>query len=147
MKLTIKKGRLSNDSELLFDLDKTCFSRPFDLPAKSVEDVNKYLKNATIYLCFCNRKVVGSFSYKEKEDNSIEFLQIMVLPEYQNKGIGKYMTKKMLEFTKGKDIYTATHPKNVTAIILYLKNGFQIYGWSDDCYKDGQPRLLLKLDK
>lgn len=34
--------------------------------------------------------------------------------------------------------------ENASAIILYLKLGFEIYGLKENYYGDGQPRLLLK---
>lgn len=145
MEISLKKATLQKDLDTLFNLDVKSFNRPFDYPAKSKDDVTKYLGDAIIYLCYIKGDVVGSFSYKRKKDGSYDFLQMVVLPKYQGKGVGKYMTKKMLEKLKGKKVYTATHPLNIPAIILYLKNGFQIYGFKDNYYGDGEPRLLLRL--
>lgn len=144
MNLILKRADLEKDAETLFEMDVKCFNRPFDLPARSVQNVKNYLNNATIYFCYMNDLIVGSFSYKKKEDDTFDFLQMIVLPEYQKRGIGKFMIRKMLAKMKGKDVYGVTHPKNNPAIILYLKSGFQIYDFKDNYFGDGQPRLLLK---
>ena len=55
--------------------------------------------------------------------------------------------KKLLELVKGNQVYMITHPKNIAAIILYLKNGFEIASWKENCYGDGEPRLILQRTK
>lgn len=146
MKLRLRKANLQKDANILFEIDIESFDRPFDCPAKSIEQLKNYLKNSLIYLCYDDKKPVASFSYELRKNNEVELIQMMVLPGYQKEGVGKFITKKFLKLTKGKKIYTVTHPQNTPAIILYLKFGFQIYGWKDNYYGDGQPRLQLKLD-
>jgi ribosomal protein S18 acetylase RimI-like enzyme len=43
-----------------------------------------------------------------------------------------------------KPVHLVVHPKNVGALLLYLKCGFEMYGWDENYYGDGQPRLLVK---
>jgi len=40
-------------------------------------------------------------------------------------------------------IWLITHPLNTPAILLYLKNGFQITGWKDNYYGDSEPRIIF----
>jgi ribosomal protein S18 acetylase RimI-like enzyme len=146
MKLKLKRANLQKDADILFEIDIKSFNRSFDYPAESIDEVKSYLRNCAIYVCYDGSKPIASFSYRLGKNNSIELMQMMVLPDYQKKGVAKFMTKEFLRLTKGKKIYTVTHPLNTPAIILYLKFGFQIYGWKDNYYGDGQPRLRLKLD-
>jgi len=146
MKLKLKRASLQKNADILFEIDIKSFNRPFDCPAESAEQVKNYLKNCIVYLCYDGNKPVASFSYELREDDSVELMQMMVLPEYQKKGVGKFMTENFLRLAKGKKIHTVTHPQNTSAIILYLKHGFNIYGWKDDYYGDGQPRVLLRIE-
>lgn len=145
MKLKSRKANLQKDAEILFRMDIKSFNRPFDYPAESVEQAKNYLKDCDVYLCYVGDKPIASFSYKFVKGDLVELIQMMVLPEDQKKGAGKFMMDKFLELTKGKTIQTVTHPQNAPALILYLKYGFEIYGWKDNYYGDGQPRLELKL--
>ena len=146
MKLRLRRANLQKDANVLFEIDIKSFNRPFDCPADSVEQVKDYLKNSVIYLCYDGNEAIASFSYELRKNNSVELMQMVVLPAYQKKGVAKFMMRNFLKLTKGREIYTVTHPMNTPAIILYLKFGFQIYGWKDDYYGDGQPRLQLKLE-
>jgi ribosomal-protein-alanine N-acetyltransferase len=146
VKLRLRKADLQKDADALFELDVKSFNRPFDCPAVSVEQLRDYLKDSVVYLGCHGRKVVASFSYRVEKDEAVELLQMVVLPEYQNKGVGKFLMESLLKLTAGQKIYTVTHPQNTAAIILYLKFGFQIYGWQDNYFGDGEPRLKLELN-
>jgi len=89
---------------------------------------------------------ITRFAY-EHQDDGVEEKQIIVLPKYQGKGFGKVIVKKLLALAKGNNIYLHTHPKNIVAIILYLKNGFEITSWKENYYGDGEPRLIFRSNK
>jgi len=146
VKLRLRKADLQKEADLLLELDIKSFNRPFDCPAESVEQIKNYLKDCVVYLGDVDSRPVASFSYEFRGDDSAELMQMMVIPKHQNKGVGKFMLKEFLKLTKGKIIHLVTHPQNTSAIILYLKFGFQIYNWKDNYFGDGQPRLQLKLN-
>ena len=146
MKLTSRKADLEKDGNLLLNLDNECFNRPFDLPSSSVNEQVTYLKDSLTFIYYDGDKPIGFFAYEPQENNQIELKTMAVIPSYQNKGVGKKMADDFLRRVKGKRVHTVTHPKNTAAIILYLKHGFQIYGWKNNYYGDGEPRLLLKLE-
>ena len=146
MKLTSRKADLEKDGNLLLNLDNECFNRPFDLPSSSVNEQVTYLKDSLTFIYYDGDKPIGFFAYEPQENNQIELKTMAVIPSYQNKGVGKKMADDFLKRVKGKRVHTVTHPKNTAAIILYLKHGFQIYGWKNNYYGDGEPRLLLKLE-
>lgn len=141
-KLEFKKINPQDYGELLFKMDVKTFCREYDYPSNSVETTLDYLKNCIVYLVEIDKVTIGLFAYSEK-DNEVEVKQIIVLPEFQNKGYGKKIVKKILELCKNKKVWLVTHPKNTGAIIVYLKNGFELSGWKENYYEDGQPRIVF----
>lgn len=142
--MEFKKINPEEYGELLYQMDVKAFNRDFDFPSTSVKLTLDFLKGCEVYLVYGKNIPIGLFAYKHNED-WVEVKQIIVLPEYQNRGFGKAIMKKLLELVKGKNIYLHTHPKNTAAIILYLKNGFEITTWKENYYGDGKPRMILRL--
>ncbi len=89
---------------------------------------------------------MGTFSFIAQE-NKTEVKQLIVLPEYKGKGYGKEIIQYMLSIMKIERVWLVTHPKNKRALLLYLKSGFEINGYKEDYYGDGQPRVVLTLQK
>ncbi len=141
--MKIVKVDATKEAEALFNLDNKAFHRDFDLPPRNIQEQIDYLQGSDVYILYDNDVPVGFFAFK-KENDGIEVKVIVVIPEKQGKGYGKAMMKKLFELTNGKIIHLVTHPKNTSAIVYYLKSGFEIYGWKDNYYGDGEPRLLLK---
>jgi len=141
--LKFKKIKPIDYGKLLYEMDIKTFTREYDYPSPSEAMTLSYLKNCEVYFVYHKNTLVGLFAFEEK-DGKVEVKQIAVLPEFQNKGYGKIIVKKLLQINKGKNIWLVTHPKNIIAIVLYLKNGFNITGWKDDYYGDGQPRMILQ---
>ena len=142
--MEFKKINPKKYGELLFKMDAQAFCRSFDYPSTSIKTTLDYLKNCSVYLVYKDDVPIGVFAYK-KSGEEVEVKQIVVLPGFQGKGYGTLIVKKLLELVRGSRIQLVTHPKNTAAIILYLKNGFQIREWKDNYYGDGEPRLVLQL--
>ena len=147
MKIIIKRGDPVKDGRILFELDNQIFVRRFDLPSRDVAEQVNYLKNSIVYLVYDIDKIIGFFAYEVKNKTEAEVKTMALLPEYQSKGIGQTMMKRVLLLLKKYKLKLATHPKNTQAIIFYLKSGFEIYGWKENYFGDGEPRLLLKRTK
>lgn len=131
------------EAQTLFELEKLAFHRDFDLSSRNIQELRDYLEKSETYILYADQKPQGFFAFK-KTNNEIELLSIAVNPDKQGKGYGRVMMNKIIELAKGDSIQVVTHPKNRSAIIFYLKSGFEIYGWKDNYYGDGKPRLLLK---
>jgi len=146
MEAIIKKIDLKKNAQLLFEMERAAFTEPYECPAVKVEEIILYLEDSYVFLVTDPKgKPLGFFAFQPHPDNSVELRLFAVLPEYQNKGIGKQMLTEFFEITKNRAEITArTHPRNKVALVLYLKHGFIIYGWVDDFYGDGEPRLLLR---
>lgn len=144
--MEFKKINPKEYGEVLYQMDIKAFNRDFDYPSPSVELTLDFLKDCEVYLAYENKILVGLFAYKH-DKNDIEVKQVIVLPQYQRKGFGKKIVKKLMELVKGNKVYLHTHPKNTAAIIIYLKNGFEITVWKDNYYGDGEPRLVFELNR
>jgi ribosomal protein S18 acetylase RimI-like enzyme len=141
--MEIIKVDIAKEAKILLELDNKAFYRDFDLPSRNIQEQLDYLKDCDVYMLYENRKPIGFFAYKTSGDG-VEVKSIVVVPEEQGKGYGKAMMNKLLELTDGHTVHLVTHPKNTSALLYYLKSGFEIYGWKDNYYGDGEPRLLLK---
>lgn len=129
--------------ETLFKMDIEAFNRKFDYPSPSVKMTLDYLKNCQVYLAYDDSTLIGTFAFETKKE-SVEVKQIIVLPKFQKKGYGNKLVKELLRINNGKQLWLVTHPKNTGAIVLYLKNRFEIVAWKDDYYGDKQPRIILR---
>lgn len=141
-KITFEKVDVREKAQLLFEMDIKSFTRDFDYPARNINDTIHFFKECSVYLVYEDVTPIGLFAYKT-EKNMVEVRQINLLPQFQGKGYGKKMMKKLLDLAKGHDIWLVAHPRNISAIVLYLKSGFEISGWKDNYYGNGQPRLIL----
>lgn len=142
--MQFNKIDISQYGKQLYDMDVRAFNRSYDYPSPSVVMTLSYLKDCEVYMCEADGAPVGILAYAQVR-GEVEVKQILVLPEYQNKGYGKNIVDKLIELTKGKKVWLVTHPKNTAAIILYLKRGFELAGWMDNYYGDGEPRIKLIL--
>jgi ribosomal protein S18 acetylase RimI-like enzyme len=140
--LLYKKIIPKDYGKLLYEMDTKASNRTFDYPSLSIEMTLNYLKNCEVYLAYDGDTVIGSFAFEVINDQ-VEIKQLIVVPEYQNKGYGDKIAKELLRINDGKKVWLVTHPQNTVAIILYLKNNFEIAGWKDNYYGNGQPRLIL----
>lgn len=143
MKINIKKVLLKEVAHILFKLDNKIYICNYHRLTKDLKTlINKY-KNYIILMVYDNYKPIGFTAFEDKK-KYIEIFAFGFLPEYQKKGIGKLLFKRLLKEIQNKPIQLLTHPLNSSALIFYLKNGFEIYDWLDNYHKNGQPRLLLK---
>ncbi len=75
------------------------------------------------------RKIVGT-SWLTNDSRRIYLHHFGILPEYQGRGLAKYMLHESLEFAKAKgmQIKLEVHKDNTKACHLYKKYGFQYLG-------------------
>lgn len=141
--IELKRADLERSGRLLLEIDNKVFNREFDNPSRDDEEEINYLKGSEVYIAYENRAPIGFFAYKV-EGNDAEVKTMAVLPEWQGKGVGREMMRKLFDLTLGKHLKLVTHPKNSQALIFYLKSGFRVCGWTDNYFGDGEPRLSLE---
>ncbi len=93
--------------------------------ALKLEDFSELNYDST-FLAELSGSVVGLIDVKVRETlGDIE--NLVVLPEYRGKGIGKALLEKAIEFLKGKveRIRVETPIQSENAIKFYFKNGFE----------------------
>lgn len=127
----------------IFVIVKQAFNRPFDACPKNVSEVTDYIKGSDTYYAYDRDILIGYFVIKHK-DNQIEIGSIGIPEKFQSKGYGSAIMDYILKNNPDKKIWLVTHPKNTKALFLYLRKGFEITGWIDNCFGDGQPRLKLE---
>ncbi len=79
-------------------------------------------------------KLIGTIAATESED-CIEIGQFFILPDYQNKGIGTYLLKSILDRADrlGKSI-ALCFLKNNPVMSLYARNGFRLVRTGEVAY-------------
>ncbi len=132
------------DWQTVAKMEKSAASELF-FPLTDKKEIIDYIKNSTVYLTHYKNKVVGTVSYEIKADGVVYFNGLMVLPEYRCHGIAKIAMKQVLSELSGRKRFElAVHPKNIPALLVYLKLGFIVKAWKDNYYGDGTPRLVLE---
>ncbi|MDD4353948.1 MAG: N-acetyltransferase [Candidatus Nanoarchaeia archaeon] len=142
MKISFQQAK-EDDWEEVQNLETSCKNKYF-FALTCKEDIIRYLKNSKVFLIKDNKKKIGTISYEVKSKGHAYINGFTVHPSVRNKGIGKKAMEYIINNVKGfSKITLVTHPKNLPALIIYLKAGFYIYGYKNNYYKDGEPRLLM----
>lgn len=127
--------------------------------AFSKEQLKKELfdDNASFYLVYNGKELVGYFKLNEKEaqtepfgNTSLEIERIYVLKDFQGQQIGKKMLFQILEIARSKSstfIWLGVWEKNVSAIRFYERYGFKKFD-THTFYigNDKQTDWLMRLD-
>ena len=145
--MILEKVNPQESGELLLKIDNEVFIREFDLPSRDVGEQINYLRGSETYLVREEGKIVGFHAFLPVNELEVEIKTMAVLPQFQGKGVGQKMMKEMKQLNKHKRLILATHPRNIQALVFYLKQGFIVYGWKDNYFGDGQPRLLLSFEE
>lgn len=90
---------------------------------------------------------MGSVSYEVKSPDHIYISGLVVKPEFQGKGIATTALKQVLaKYVNAKRIDLVTHPDN-PALKLYESLGFKTESRVENYWGEGQPRLVLALER
>ncbi len=81
-----------------------------------------------------DNNLIGTIAVIENE-SFIEIRQFFILPEYQNRGIGSFLLKRILDKADRSGRMTKlAHLKNSQVASLYKRNGFEIIKSVDNFY-------------
>ena len=144
IKVRLRKAKLT-DIPLLIILDKQAFNRDFDNAFTENEFKNLINNSQTCCFLLYEKTVpIGFYIYTLLNNHLTEIVVIAIIPLYQKRGIGTIILKMLLnKIVKNNKVKVVTHPKNSSALILYLKNGFSIAQYVGFYYGANQPRLIL----
>lgn len=111
-------------------------------------EAREELETNEVYLIKKDGVVIGSTEYQIQGDGVAYMSGLVIDPDFQ----GLDIARKAIEFRlslvqNAKRIYVVTHPHNSKVIRMYLSYGFIIESWKDDYYGDGEPRIVLALNR
>ena len=90
---------------------------------QTLEETLEEFKESTVLKAVLNGKIIGSVRAAEKED-SVYIGKLMVLPKYQNAGVGKRLLKTIESEFSGKKYWLTTGHKSEKNLALYEKCGY-----------------------
>jgi ribosomal protein S18 acetylase RimI-like enzyme len=108
------------------------------------DEIKKYIKNNFVFLIKNDETVVGLVSFEVVKRKIAHCNGLVIYPKYRGKGFGNMAMILLLKKTsKYSRVELEVHPHNNPAISLYLSLGFSIEAWKDNCFGDGEPRLVM----
>lgn len=102
------------------------------------ENINEYLHTGIVFIAKLNNDIVGALVMLKTRPRTMEIMNISVYEHYQNKGIGKKLIMKAIEFAKENKIRTleiGTGNPGLVQMMLYQKCGFRITGIEFDFFR------------
>ena len=103
-------------------------------------------KNSFFKVLFADNKIAGYIIYHIIIDEA-EILNIVIDNKFKRQNLGKYLLEQTLnDISKQnvKTVFLEVGEKNIPAINLYLKFGFQQYNIRNNYYKNGENAILMK---
>ncbi|MBN1951616.1 MAG: GNAT family N-acetyltransferase [Bacteroidales bacterium] len=151
--MKVEKAQVSDAAEIL-EVQKRAFHQEavlhnkFDIPAllqdhKSIQDD---FNNYSFYKLCSEGKIVASVKVRLLEGNILSIGRLVVLPEYQRKGLGRTIMEFLEASYSGVTCFELfTAEKSVHNIRFYEQLGYHIEGRLDDPAHDDI--VLVKLVK
>ena len=96
---------------------------------------------AIVLVCELERKVVG-YVYAINLIDNFDLLSLFVSEDYRNNNVGKMLVTKLQETVKDKPILLEVSDKNINAINLYSKTGFEIINVRKKYYEDSDALIM-----
>lgn len=134
---------LAKINNYLFYLSKDQFDPTFDSNWQEGEGIKNYLskiinsEDSILYVVEEDNKLVGYIAGEvtQPDEYRVQFKQadllvLMILPEYQKRGLARELWKRFIEWCKErriKNITACVFSKNTNAIKFYKKLGFRDY--------------------
>lgn len=134
-----------DDIPILITLEQSV-AGPYTYSAMlDVSDWEEELTKCDVFLIKLDGATVGNVSLEHKSPEHLYISGLMIRPEYQGKGIARQVLSQVLhEHTNTQRVDLLTHPDN-PARKLYESLGFVVESRIENCWGDGEPRLLLAL--
>ncbi len=113
----------------------------------SEEVIAEYIQLSTNFVARLNAKIVGALILLRTRPKTMEIMNISVYEEYQNKGIGRQLIGKAIEYAKESKIKTleiGTGNPGVIQMMLYQKCGFRIVGVELDYFRKNHKEKIFE---
>jgi len=128
------------DSNLLTEIHSECFEKGWNLAA--IED---YMRQPNCYALLAGN--LGFILFQIVVDEC-EIKTICVMPQERGKGYAKLLCAEAIDVISGlsaKKIFLEVAENNISALNLYKKLGFEVYGKREKYYANGDAAILLHL--
>jgi ribosomal protein S18 acetylase RimI-like enzyme len=113
----------------------------------SEEMINEYIGNAITIAAKEKGGIVGVLVLIKTRPMTMEIINISVLEEYQNKGIGRKLIMAGIEYArreKYKIIEIGTGNPGVVQMLLYQKCGFRIVGVELNYFRKNYKEIIIE---
>lgn len=147
MSINLRKATPA-DIPILLDIEQSVAGTKLYSPMLDKGEWEEELKKGVVYIIEENALPVGNTSYEKRFDGSVHISGLVVSSQFQGRGIARaVLTRVLEEVENAKRIDLVTHPDNVPALKLYQSFGFVIESRKENYFGDGEPRLVLVLQK
>ena len=145
-KIILKKAIMS-DFEEVAALERGANSKTY-YGLTDEKELKDFIKNEQVFLIKEKNIVLGLVAYRITKKNIPHINGLIIKPNFRGRGIAKEaMIIILKKIAKYPQIELEVHPRNTSAVRLYLALGFVIEAWKDNCFGDGEPRLKLAISK
>ena len=113
----------------------------------SEDVIAEYINLSIKFIARLNSRIVGALLLLKTRPKTMEIMNISVYEEYQNKGIGKQLITKAIEYAKDNKIETleiGTGNPGLIQIMLYQKCGFRIIGVELDYFRKNHKEKIYE---
>ena len=134
---------IKENIDTIYEIDKTSSNYNWTRNMFTEEFENK---NSFFKVLFADDKIAGYIIYHIVLDEA-EILNIVIDNNFKRQSLGKYLLEQTLnEISKQnvKTVFLEVGEKNIPAINLYLKFGFEQYNIRNNYYKNGENAILMK---
>jgi len=131
-------------------IEQTQDTIPLDLlllSDPSEEVIAEYIHLTTKFIAKLDTKLVGVLLLLKTRPKTMEIMNISVYEEYQNKGIGRQLIYKAIEYAKENKIKTleiGTGNPGLIQMMLYQKCGFRIVGVELDYFRKNHQEKIFE---
>ncbi len=131
-------------------IEQTKDTIPIDLlllSDPSEEVIAEYIHLTIKFIARLDTKIVGALLLLKTRPKTMEIMNISVYEEYQNKGIGRQLINKAIEYAKENKIKTleiGTGNPGVIQMMLYQKCGFRIVGVELDYFRKNHQEKIFE---
>ena len=145
--VTLREAELK-DIPALLEIEKGVAGTNIFSPMLEADEWQEELQKGKVFLIEKDNAVIGDLSYEQKGTDHVYISGLVVSPEFQGQGIAReVLTNLLRELKDVQRVDMVTHPDNHRALNLYQSLGFVIESRKENYYGDGEPRLVLVLQK
>ena len=113
----------------------------------SEEVIAEYYDQSIRFIAKLDSKTVGALLLLKTRPRTMEIMNISVYEEYQNKGIGRALINKAIEYAKSTNVKVleiGTGNPGLMQMMLYQKCGFRIVGVELDYFRKNHDEKIFE---